>query len=132
MARSDVWRDIWLNVERAKEQVQNLETKVIEFMVRRPYGAVVAQERTTGHHVISARVDEQPPVWWSAIAGDVVHNLRSALDITVRQLVIANNERPTGETGFPIAGMGVGAIVGITLDNLIPGTPRERGLESGT
>jgi xanthine/uracil permease len=28
-------------------------------------------------------------------------------------------------------GMGVGAIVGITLDNLIPGTPRERGLESG-
>ena len=103
MARSDVWSGSWLDIERAREHVRDLERKITDFMVRQPYSAVVAQERATGHHVISARVDEQPPVSWSAIAADAVHNLRSALDLTARQLVLANGSRPTSETGFPIA-----------------------------
>jgi hypothetical protein len=40
----------------------------------------------------------------SAIAGDVIHNLRSVLDHMVWQLVLANNGTPTpGVTGFPVS-----------------------------
>src|SRR5207248_2975026 len=68
-----------------------------------PYKLVLSQEAETGQHVISAQVDEQPPIWWGAMAGDAVHNLRAALDLVVVQLVMAYGGQVTKVTGFPIA-----------------------------
>lgn len=103
MPRSDVWRGIWLKIERAKDHVRDLDLKIDEFMRRKPYAAEVSREQATGHHVISALVSEQPPPWWGTIAGDAVQNLRSALDLTIYQLVLASGATPTASTGFPIA-----------------------------
>ena len=53
-----------------------------------------------------ARVKVEPPFSLSMIAGDVIHNLRSALDHLAQQLVIANGGTPQNErsprTQFPI------------------------------
>jgi hypothetical protein len=103
MAGNEAWQGIWLKIERAREHVRDLETRMIAFLRQKPYKAVLSQETATGQHVISARVEEQPPIWWGAIAGDAVRNLRSALDLLVYQLVLTNGAFPTTETGFPIA-----------------------------
>jgi hypothetical protein len=102
MAANEAWQGVWLKVERAKEHVRDLETRMIGFMRQKPYRAVLSQEMATGQHVISAQVEEQPPIWWGAIAGDAVQNLRSALDLLVYQLVLSNGREPTSETGFPV------------------------------
>ena len=50
------------------------------------------------------RADNPPPddERWGLMAGDCVHNLRSALDHLAVQLVIANRGSPTTQTYFPI------------------------------
>jgi hypothetical protein len=103
MAGSDAWRGIWLKIERAKDHVRDLDRRIAEFMLRKPYTATVDREKATGHHVISARVNEQPPLWWGTIAGDAVQNLRAALDLTIYQLVLASGSTPAASTSFPIA-----------------------------
>jgi len=51
-------------------------------------------------------VESPPPVSLGVVAGDVIHNLRSALDHLARELVIANGANPRDEgrprTQFPI------------------------------
>lgn len=50
------------------------------------------------------RADRPPPDddRWGLIAGDCVHNLRSALDHLAVQLVIANGGAAGNKTSFPI------------------------------
>ena len=44
----------------------------------------------------------RPPIDWSVRLGEVVYNLRSALDHLVWQLVLANGRRPGRHSAFPI------------------------------
>lgn len=53
------------------------------------------------------RLDYPPPSRrtadaWSAIAGDAIHNARSALDHLAWQLVLANGGTPGRPTSFPL------------------------------
>jgi hypothetical protein len=59
-------------------------------------------ELGTGDIVYRAKLGWQPPREWGLILGDCVHNLRSALDHMVWDLVILNGETPDGNTEFPI------------------------------
>jgi hypothetical protein len=45
-------------------------------------------------------------ILWGVILGDGLHNLRSALDHLVRQLVLVNNRKSSGENQFPICDTG--------------------------
>src|SRR5262245_46142289 len=51
-----------------------------------------ANDRTRGR--LRFKVLRQPPLKLAAIAGDVVHNLRSALDYFVEELVKSNGYKP--------------------------------------
>ncbi len=44
----------------------------------------------------------RPPVEWSIIVGEILYNLRSALDHLVWQLVLANGQNPGRHNEFPI------------------------------
>lgn len=44
----------------------------------------------------------QPPLWWSAVIGDAIHNLRSSLDLLVCELVRAEGKEIKTNTGFPV------------------------------
>jgi hypothetical protein len=91
-------------VARAKEHVNDLNTKIAEFLASNPYAVVREVETETGDHVWRIKVREQPPQRLATIAGDAVHNLRSALDLLVGQLVEANGNTPGKGTMFPIGG----------------------------
>ena len=43
------------------------------------------------------------PVAWSVIVGEILYNMRSALDHLVWQLVLANSQTPGRHNEFPIA-----------------------------
>ncbi len=61
------------------------------------------EEPDTGDLVHRVEVFDQPPLFWSAIAGDCVHNLRSSLDLLVCEMVRANGRPVTPDTAFYIA-----------------------------
>jgi hypothetical protein len=79
-----------LKIERAKKHLRDLETTLEGFGKTDPYAVVVEDNPESGyreHKVIRA---EAPPACLALICGDVIHNLRSALDHLIRQLIIAN------------------------------------------
>jgi len=47
------------------------------------------------------KVREDPPLRWGIVVGEIVHNLRSALDHLVHQLALANGKTPGG-IAYPV------------------------------
>lgn len=99
-------RGVELRVLRAREHLQELDKHIQDYLVSKPYRLTVQPDaalsvyRITVHHT-------PPPLELAAIVGDVLHNLRSALDHLARQLVLAHGGVPVdggggGTTTFPI------------------------------
>jgi hypothetical protein len=92
----------YVKIERAKEHLENLSAEILGLNDLDPYDVVAKYEPESGDYVVRIETDYSPPLRWAAIAGDAVHNLRSALDLLVFQLVLANGKRPDTKTEFPI------------------------------
>jgi hypothetical protein len=102
MTREPDFTGVWTKVERAKHHFRDLQARYERFFEAKPYRAVRDDEPHTGDLVWRVEVSEQPPLFWSAIAGDCVHNIRSSLDLLVCEMVRAEGN-PVGEqNGFPI------------------------------
>jgi len=52
--------------------------------------------------VVIARPFPEPPIHWALIAGDMVQNLRSALDHLIWQLVLRDGHQPSRSNQFPL------------------------------
>ncbi len=102
MTRQPVFNGVWIKVERAKEHFRDLYARYQEFRQTNPYERVVYDEPDTGDLVYKAKVLADPPVEWSAIVGDTVHNLRSSLDLLVCELVRAEGHEVKPNTAFPV------------------------------
>jgi len=91
-------------IERAQSQIVTLQESVQGFFRDHLYEIGVAEYNPQANHH-SLRVKSGPeefPIEWSLLIGEVAHNLRSALDGIVYQLVRANNRWPSFNTQFPI------------------------------
>jgi hypothetical protein len=82
-------------IERAKEHVGNLEVSINAFKSE-PF------IRNYNRYSKPPRSIEQESTRWAVIVGEVVHQLRSALDHLACQLVEANGGTVTKQTRFPI------------------------------
>jgi hypothetical protein len=94
---------IRVKVERAKEHIRDLEAEVSSFLSTNPYMVGTKRDPQTRrliYYLVSVR---NPSPRISAIIGDVIHNLRSALDHLAYQLVLAGGARPSTQTYFPIS-----------------------------
>lgn len=91
-----------LKLDRAYEHVEALNREIGAFLRRKPYEPLDKFDREADEYIVWMRVRDTPPVRWSIIIGEMVHNLRSALDHLAWQLVKANEGNPTRDTGFPI------------------------------
>jgi hypothetical protein len=98
---SERLRDAWLKIERARTHLSSLDSEVTQFGNGTPY-PVVTDRDEAGNTVAKVLVAEQPPPRMAAIVGDIVHNLRSALDYVAWQLVDANRGNPGKHTSYPI------------------------------
>src|SRR5262245_45321584 len=93
---------------RASRHMDHLEGTVAELLQEALYVAVtepyVAESRAEGYIAIRAyEYTEHPVNKIGVLIGDVVHNLRSALDHLAWQLaILAGNNPPPALTSFPI------------------------------
>ncbi|MDP9206250.1 MAG: hypothetical protein M3P12_12505 [Gemmatimonadota bacterium] len=92
--------DVRAKTERAREQALALDADVRQFLEAGPYVARAEYNEETGEDLYRAHVIREPPPRISVIVGEIVHDLRSALDHLAWQLT--RPERQTNHTGFPI------------------------------
>jgi len=93
---------IRLKVRRAHEQLHALESEVRRFMDRKPYAIVGDFNEDRSEYLFKFREFERPPVAWGVTLGEIVHNLRSALDHAIFQLTLKCSGKPRHGSGFPI------------------------------
>lgn len=119
--RSDELSGAWLKVDRAKEHIDNLGPEIRSFLDTEPYVIVREDDPQTGDEIFKVKIRAEPPKQWGVILGDVLHNLRSALDLLAWQLILANGGTPDKRTAFPVSDTaeafrsgGLGKIEGIS------------------
>src|ERR1700687_47569 len=91
-----------VKIERAKEHIRNLEAEINAFWTPDRYAIAPEVDHRTGDEVFKIHGNLEVPARWGCIVGEVVHNLRSALDHLAWQLVLANGGTPNRATEFPI------------------------------
>jgi hypothetical protein len=85
----------WEKVKRANVHLSFLDEQIQGFIDSEPYKVETEPGSQAGEVLLYANALREPPTQeWSAIVGDVVHNLRSALDHLVWQLTLANGHTP--------------------------------------
>jgi hypothetical protein len=90
-------------VDRAKEHIGDLEAVIQEFFQTGPYKITVKDNPETDRREWIVDEVADLPARLALITGDAVHNLRSALDHLIWQLVIANGGEPDEmRTEFPV------------------------------
>lgn len=88
-----------VKIKRAKEHIDNLNTEVRSFFARDTHRVILEEKGKRTRCVV--RITEPVPVRWGAVAGDAIHNLRSALDALSHHLGFAGDTRRQGQY-FPV------------------------------
>jgi hypothetical protein len=93
-------------LDRAKVHFQALNKSIGAFKRSKTQDFIVSEfDPDTGEKAINLKILKEPKnPDWGLILGDMVHNLRSALDHLVWQLVILNGKKPRRQNQFPIIG----------------------------
>lgn len=110
---SDHFFGIRLKMERAFEQIVKVEREVSAFLAEGPYRPSITLTRQRGltrpryvfDFAILMLVEQACPPIWAVMIGEIVHNLRSALDYSIYSLVVHATGAPPGardKTQFPI------------------------------
>lgn len=92
-----------LKVGRAREHIDALEAETAHFVNDSgAYEFYTEPDPETDGVIAKIHVHGTPPVHLALVAGDVVHNLRSALDHLVWQVGIADNKHVSSRSQWPI------------------------------
>ncbi len=89
-------------LDRAQEHLKALHAQLPAFLDEKPHRFVGYLDPQARRYSIRVIIEKDPPLLWSIIVGDFVHNLRSALDHLIWQLVIVGGGKPTRSNQFPI------------------------------
>jgi hypothetical protein len=87
-------------VERANKHIADLDRACFAFFD--DYRVSAQHYAEPGTHKVRLVDDISVPDDIALLAGDAIHNLRSALDHLAWQLVLVSGNSPTRQTGFPI------------------------------
>lgn len=93
-----------MKVARANQHIQALNREVRLFMEEKANKQIISCRCDEIWHIVSINpvIENSMPLLCSVICGDVVHNLRSASDHLVWQLVLAQGNTPDRWNSFPI------------------------------
>lgn len=125
---------IAVKVERAREHLATLSVAVREHLDSKPYAVGTKHDPDSRRLIYFVSGVRPAPLRLSAILGDIIHNLRSALDHLAYQLVwVGTGKSPSNHVYFPIADdrpkyleqrsrqlKGAAAAAVATLDGLCP------------
>jgi hypothetical protein len=102
MTAADRLSRIRPKIERAKQHIGDLERAILDYRSTDPYRLRVEEDFKAREKVYLVHERSPIPEQLALIAGDAVHNLRSALDHLAWQLVEAGPGSPSKGTSFPI------------------------------
>lgn len=89
-------------IVRAAELKKEFGTAFDQWIEEDPIGVKGRQDPDSDWFVMTFHILEPLPIRLGIIFGDMLNNLRGALDHLVWQLVLANGERPTSGNSFPV------------------------------
>lgn len=98
----DVLFETKLKIERAKRHIDEFEFVTKAYFDGNPYEIIHEIHPESGENVWRILVKEALPSVMSVIAGDAIHNLRTALDYLVCELIRANGREPHQNAGLTI------------------------------
>jgi hypothetical protein len=90
-----------IKLARAEVHLKELEGRLQDWQVSKPYSVTGAIEPDNRDQLWKVATEPMPPPDL-AVIGDILFNLRSALDHLAWQLVLRANGRPDRRTEFPI------------------------------
>lgn len=90
-----------LKAERSKSQIEEINKVIGSFVDRRPYKIVSEYYPDADEEVWRFQLTEMPPPQLSIIVGEVFHNLRSALDNMLAEIVVKIEKRSDTKVEFP-------------------------------
>jgi hypothetical protein len=89
-------------IHRAKQDLLYLDSLIALSTVNHEHGIFTQVDEQVGLGVVRVVFPYATRLWWGTVIGEIAHDLRSALDNLVSQLVILNGESPTKRNQFPI------------------------------
>jgi hypothetical protein len=92
---------IRLKTKRARNQIKGLKAEIDAFIDRKPYIPRVKFDPKAHLLIASAHVNKPPDPMWGVQIGEIIHNLRSALDHLVWELAFPKSMEVT-KNQFPI------------------------------
>ena len=113
-----------LEIERARELVDEVKAGIKAFFDRRPYAKVVDFDDETGQQVHKVRLTAKLPGRIKTLVKDIAENLRSALDHAVYGSARALGVDDPRYTGFPFAETPAGVLGELGKERLQGNPPR--------
>ncbi len=93
-----------LKIERAKQHITDFNNEAAAFNARNPYRIVIEPHpERSGIMNFTVRVMEEFPDRLTCVVGDAIHNLRTALDLMIFNLVAPTNADMASRVQFPFA-----------------------------
>jgi hypothetical protein len=95
-----------IKIHRAKKHFNELADAIEAFKKRDPYLVTSHENPDTGEGICRLIIREDTDPTWAGMVGDIIHNLRSALDIMAVDLAVKNgrtSKSALNGTYFPIA-----------------------------
>lgn len=92
----------YLKLERAKHHISNLNERIDEFLTEKPFKLMIQFRAGAGEVAMRTEVEKSIPPEFSLIIGDAIHNMRSALDVTLYTMASEKTCYPN-KIQFPIA-----------------------------
>jgi hypothetical protein len=89
-------------LRRADVHLILLHNEIGSYMNSARYGLQGHRDAGAGDPGFTFHIADQPPLRISCIVGDILHNVRSALDYIARELIMLNDCTPQWSTQFPI------------------------------
>jgi hypothetical protein len=93
---------IRLKIKRADKHIAELQTAILAFKATDPHEVTAKRDPQTRKPIYYVHKADPVPEDIALIAGDVIQNLRSAVDHLAYQLVLAAGNTPDIATSFPI------------------------------
>jgi len=90
-----------LKIERAKKHVRDLNAILVRINTN-PHAVLVETDPDTGYDSLKFEPSEPVPEQFMCIAGDALHNLRTALDFVANDIEFSHTGKRTKHTKFPV------------------------------
>lgn len=91
-----------LKLDHVKKLFNNF-VKEYKSFIESNYIVIREEDGKTGDIVARLRIKSSMPDDWGLSIGDIVHNLRSSLDLLISDLLLSNGKQPNKISAFPIS-----------------------------